>query len=209
MAKAKKQIQARVPGQARVQVRAGQLSRERIGEAAFALIDSEGPTGFSARRLAGALKCEAMSLYHHVENMDDVLDLAVDAAFAGLPAAAKGEPRKALGAMAQNYFAMAENHPNVFGLIATRRWRTPRALAVAAASLEMFQALGFTPREALRRARILGAYMNGAGLALAAWKIADEPGAAPDIGAASALTGEAVRADLDAGLKRLLDSLAV
>ena len=189
--------------------RTNQLSRERIGEAALELIDREGLAAFSARRLASDLRCEAMSLYHHVENMDDVLDLVVDKLLATLPSP-PGNPRKALDALAQSYIELAETHPNAFALIATRRWRTANAIAAASASVGVFQALGVPQREALRRARILGAYLNGAGLALMAWRLAPsgDASAATSLGVQGALSAEAVRADLDTGLRRLLDMLS-
>jgi hypothetical protein len=62
-----------------------------------------------------------------------------------------------------------------------------------------FGALGLEHQEALARARVLGAYLNGAGLALAAW--ATDPGGQP-------AEARQVRADLDRGLALLIGSLA-
>lgn len=187
------------------------LSRARIGEAALALIDREGLQSFSARRLAGALGCEAMSLYHHVENMEDVLDLVVDEILSSLQEAGGGEPKRQLLEQARAFLTLAETHPEAFVLVPTRRWRTPNAARAASASVALFAAAGALPREALRRARILGAYLGGAGLALAAWRKSASAEAAPIIaqamGPPGALNAEAVRADLDAGLRRLLDAL--
>lgn len=187
------------------------LSRARIGEAALALIDREGLQSFSARRLAGALGCEAMSLYHHVENMEDVLDLVVDEVLRPLPEAGGGDPRKQLLEQARAFLSLAETHPDAFVLVPTRRWRTQNAARVASTSVALFSAAGAPPREALRRARILGAYLGGAGLALAAWRKSGSNEAAPIVaqtmGPSGALNAEAVHADLDVGLKRLLDAL--
>ena len=58
------------------------LSRQRAIEAAVALADRQGIDGLSMRRLAKELGVEAMSLYHHVANKDDILDGMVDAVFA-------------------------------------------------------------------------------------------------------------------------------
>lgn len=183
-----------------------ELTREKIGAAALDLIDAHGLEAFSARRLAQALKCEAMSLYHHVENMDDVLDLVVDQVLRKLPSPGDGDPRRQLLDLARKFLTLAEEHPRAFPLVPTRRWRTPNAVRAASSSVLLFQAMGLAPREALRRARILGAYLGGAGLALSAWgsNAAPAPLVAEALGQAAALTGDAVRADLDAGLKRLL-----
>jgi AcrR family transcriptional regulator len=55
------------------------LSRERVVETAIALADDHGVDALTMRRLGSALGVEAMSLYHHVSNKDDVLDGMVDA----------------------------------------------------------------------------------------------------------------------------------
>ena len=41
------------------------LSRERIVEAALALVQADGLAGLSTRKLGQSLGCEAMSIYHH------------------------------------------------------------------------------------------------------------------------------------------------
>jgi len=49
------------------------LSKERVLRAAMKLVDSEGIDALSMRRLAAQLGVEAMSLYYHVKNKDDIL----------------------------------------------------------------------------------------------------------------------------------------
>jgi AcrR family transcriptional regulator len=58
------------------------LSRERVLRAAIALADEGGIEALSMRKLAKALGVEAMSLYNHVANKNDVLDGIVEAAWA-------------------------------------------------------------------------------------------------------------------------------
>ena len=55
------------------------LTRERVLRAAIALADVGGIEALSMRRLGQELGVEAMSLYNHVANKDDVLDGMVDA----------------------------------------------------------------------------------------------------------------------------------
>ncbi|KQU72859.1 TetR family transcriptional regulator [Aminobacter sp. DSM 101952] len=55
------------------------LSLERIVAAAVYLLDAEGAAGLTMRRLADRLGAGTMSLYWHVDNKGDVLDLALDA----------------------------------------------------------------------------------------------------------------------------------
>ncbi|ACQ80730.1 transcriptional regulator, TetR family [Beutenbergia cavernae DSM 12333] len=49
------------------------LSRERVLAAALAIVDAEGVDGLTMRRLGRECGVEAMSLYRHVANKDDVL----------------------------------------------------------------------------------------------------------------------------------------
>ncbi len=54
------------------------LSRERVLQAALTLADKEGIEALSMRRLGEELGVEAMSLYKHAANKDDILDGIVD-----------------------------------------------------------------------------------------------------------------------------------
>ena len=57
------------------------LSRERVLSAAVALADEGGIEALTMRKLARELGVEAMSLYYHVANKDDILDGMVDVVF--------------------------------------------------------------------------------------------------------------------------------
>jgi AcrR family transcriptional regulator len=58
------------------------LSRERVLAAAMALADAGGVDAITMRRLGQELGVEAMSLYNHVANKDEVLDGILDAVLA-------------------------------------------------------------------------------------------------------------------------------
>ena len=57
------------------------LTRARALEGAVALADRIGIEAFTIRRLADELDVKPMTLYHHVENKDAILDGMVDAVF--------------------------------------------------------------------------------------------------------------------------------
>lgn len=177
----------------------GALNRDRIIEAALELIDSEGLDGLSARQLAARLGCKAMSLYNHVASMDDLLDGIVDHLLASV--LRTSPPQSEVAASALAYLRLAERHPEAFILVATRVWRGPNAKAAAMAFVSYFQAMGCTEQESLRRARVLGAYLNGSGLAVGAWKRSEGT-------AGQAVSGTAVRQDLEAGLGDLIAMLS-
>ena len=193
--------------------RAG-LSRERIVAAATALIDREGAESLSARRLAAVLDCEAMSLYHHVANMRQLLDDVVDRVLRTLPlpSAAAPDPRKQLAEMARVYLELARSRPHAFRVISTRRWRTAAEVAYQSRMIELLMSAGLKSRVALRAARLLLVYLNGAGLATAAWEL--EPGrvslesAPPSMQQLGRFSNAAELArDLDWGLELLLRNL--
>ena len=54
------------------------LSRERIAATAVELLDAQGVAGLTMRRLADRLGAGVMSLYWHVDNKEEVFDLALD-----------------------------------------------------------------------------------------------------------------------------------
>jgi len=71
-----------------VRKRRAPLNRERVLRAALALADAGGIDSLSMRKLGEDLGVEAMSLYNHVANKDDILDGIVDIVFSeiALPA---------------------------------------------------------------------------------------------------------------------------
>jgi AcrR family transcriptional regulator len=178
----------------------GALNRDRIIETALELIDSEGLDALSARQLAARLGCKAMSLYNHIASMEDLLDGVVDHLLGSAIRAAP--PEGGIATAASGYLALAARHPSAFILVATRVWRGPNAQEAAMRFMSYFQEMGCSQLEALRRARVLGAYLNGSGLALGAWKRSEET-------TGQLSEGKAVRNDLESGLGDLLTLLSV
>src|SRR4051812_11748065 len=78
------------------------LNRERVLHAAVALADESGSESLSMRKLGEAVGVEAMSLYHHVANKDDLLDGMIDVVFGGTglpPDCADGKRARRQGAV--------------------------------------------------------------------------------------------------------------
>jgi AcrR family transcriptional regulator len=57
------------------------VTRDRAVGSAIALADADGLTALTMRKLAGVLGVEAMSLYHHVANKEQLLDGMIDSVF--------------------------------------------------------------------------------------------------------------------------------
>ncbi|MDX3246565.1 TetR/AcrR family transcriptional regulator [Streptomyces sp. ME18-1-4] len=60
------------------------LDLDRIIQTTVRLLDAEGLTGFSMRRLAADLNVTAMSVYWYVDTKDDLLELALDSVYGEL-----------------------------------------------------------------------------------------------------------------------------
>lgn len=190
------------------------LTPELIGEAALALISEEGRDALTMRAVAQRLGCKAMSLYHHVPGIEGVLDAVVDRLIARalheLPA--QGSPQQRVMAIARAYLDLAERHPDSFSLLATRLWHTPAAVEALEQVLQVLAEAGLERRAALRQTRVVASYLNGAGLALAAWEKAT-PATRDKVNAAAgerfshladSVNAKAVRADLESGIRQLL-----
>ena len=70
------------------------LSRARILKTALEIADLEGIEGLTMRRLGERLRVEAMSLYNHVRNKEDLVDGMVDLVFGEIELPAGGEAWK-------------------------------------------------------------------------------------------------------------------
>ena len=122
------------------------LTRERVLQAALALVDEGGVEALSMRKLAQELGVEAMSLYNHVENKDDILDGIVDLVASEIDLPANGADWKtALRAYAISHHAALSRHP-----WAASRWMSPsqspsaERLRSADAILRTFREGGFS-----------------------------------------------------------------
>jgi AcrR family transcriptional regulator len=99
----------------------GRLSRERVLAAAVVLADSGGLESLTMRRLGEELGVEAMSLYKHVANKDDLLDGMVDLVFAEIDLPRDGTRwRTAMRERAISARAALKRHPWATALMQSR-----------------------------------------------------------------------------------------
>ena len=105
------------------------LSRRRVVAEAMALADEQGLAALSMRALAGRLGVEAMSLYHHVDGKEGLLDAMVDAVFGEmhLPVVG-GDWRTELRARSVSGRAVLLQHRWAVGLMDSRRSPGPETL---------------------------------------------------------------------------------
>nr|MDT0658096.1 TetR/AcrR family transcriptional regulator C-terminal domain-containing protein [Micromonospora sp. DSM 115978] len=156
--------------------RATPLTRERIIDAAVALLDEEGNDGLTMRRLAQRLAVTPTALYWHVSTKDDVLDLALDRIFVEvrLPDGG-GDWRDDVRALTYAWRAVMLRHPWAPGLIG-RPMLGPNVLARTEALQSALVRGGFTGVQLATVTRTLANYVIGAALTEATWRRTGDTG---------------------------------
>ncbi len=141
------------------------LTRERIVEAALAIIEAQGLPGLSTRKLGGRLGCEAMSIYHHFPSKQHLMDALVDQAIASLQWPAQElDPIEQLRLMMHAYRAMAHRFAALFPLVALHRLNTPTGVVFIERVLERVQAVVPDTERAARHFRSIGYFLMGSAL---------------------------------------------
>jgi TetR/AcrR family tetracycline transcriptional repressor len=108
------------------------LTRERIIAAAVELVDQNGLEALSMRKLGAALGVEAMSLYNHVDNKDDVLDGILDSV---LRTVVQPDPTASwqvrLRLLSHEFRQVSLSHPGVLPMFSSRRMSPNGFMAIA------------------------------------------------------------------------------
>lgn len=138
------------------------LSRERVIRTAVRLADTHGLEALSMRRLAGTLKVEAMSLYHHVANKDELLDGMVDLVVGEIERpTTKGDWRTAMRRRATSAHAVMLKHPWAPLLLLSRITVGPNMLRYVDATLGCLRHAGFTWMQADRGWNAIDSHIYG------------------------------------------------
>lgn len=141
------------------------LSRERIVGAALRIMDLDGLEAVSMRRVAREVGVEAMSLYHHVKDKDDLLDgicAAVMAQFR-IPDETDGDWYSLARHGAQEWRRVLKAHPNALTLFAWRQKPVTdlEALRPMEFALSVIGRAGLDTREAVQVFNVMGGYIMG------------------------------------------------
>ncbi len=152
--------------------RAGQptLSREQIVRVAIELLDAEGPAGLSMRRLGTRLGSGATSIYWHVANKDELLELAVDEVMGEIYVPEPGDTswRIGMSVLATGMRDALLRHPWVISLLGTKPTIGPNAMRLGERSITLLVAAGFTGMEVAHVSSMLNAHAIGAATTQAA-----------------------------------------
>ena len=138
------------------------LSRERVLRAAVVLADESGIESLSMRKLGQELGVEAMSLYNHVANKDDILDGIVDLVFSEieLPSGKVGW-RTAMRRRAISAREALLRHPWATSLMQSRTKPGPATLRHHDSVLGCLRTAGFTVAMAAHAFSVIDGYVYG------------------------------------------------
>ncbi|MFI2617377.1 TetR/AcrR family transcriptional regulator [Streptomyces sp. NPDC018584] len=205
-----------------------QLSREQIVAEAVRLLDADGLEALSMRKLGTRLDAGATSLYRHVANKDELIELVVDEVYGELavPAATgTADWREAAARSAYSLRAMILRHPwvaSVLGQVGLVHLG-PNVTKMSRRMAAVYDAAGFPADETEQALSTVISYVIGmatseaAYLSLIARSGKTEREFAETLAAGTADAGDVPVGDpqqareetFDYGLQRVLDGLAV
>src|SRR3712207_4689867 len=138
------------------------LRRDRVLRKAIAIEDKRGVGELTMRKLAKELGIEAMSLYNHVANKDDLLDGMIDIVFSEIAApAAGGDWRAELRKRAISTRQALLRHPWAVGEMEGRSNHGPSNLKVHDAVLGCLRGAGFSVEMTVHAMSVQDAYIYG------------------------------------------------
>ena len=138
------------------------LSRERVLQTALQLADQGGIESMSMRRLGQELGVEAMALYYHFRNKEEVIDGIVDLVFGEIEVPAAGEDwRSAMRGRAIAVRDTLLRHRWAIGLMESRRNPGSANLRHHDAVIGSLRAGGFDMAGAAHAYSVLDSYIYG------------------------------------------------
>jgi AcrR family transcriptional regulator len=138
------------------------LTQERILQAAIELVDEQGVDALSMRRLGSVLGVEAMSIYNHIPNKAELLNLIVRRVLSEIELPPPEDDwSERLKKMTRSYRAMALRHPRVVPLIAMRPFGNLPTLPLVEMVFETLDSAGVPPEDAIGVLRTISSYGVG------------------------------------------------
>ena len=148
------------------------LTREAVLRAAIALADDGGIDALSMRRLAHETGVEAMSLYHHVRDKDDLLDGMVDLVVSEIALPSGSTWKAALRKTAISARTVFAKHAWAPGVMQARS-TGPARLAYMEALLRTLREAGLSPEVTDHAYHAIESHIIGFTLWTASFKFSD------------------------------------
>ena len=138
------------------------LNRDRVLRAALELADEGGIGALTMQAIGRRLSVEAMSLYRHVRNKDDILDGIVDLVFAEIELPAdRSSWRLVLRARSISTRAALRRHPWAITLMESRMAPGPSNLRSHDEMLAVLLDAGFSAAMATHSSNLVDSYVLG------------------------------------------------
>jgi AcrR family transcriptional regulator len=138
------------------------LNKQRVLQTAVTVADQNGIEALTMRNLAQVLGVEAMSLYNHVANKEDLLDGMVETVFSEIDVPEAGANWKvSMRQRAISLRASLLQHPWAIGLMESRAQPGPATLRHHNAVLQILRTAGFSLAAAGHAYSILDSYIYG------------------------------------------------
>jgi AcrR family transcriptional regulator len=138
------------------------VTRERALTAAIALADADGLAALTMRRLARELDVEAMSLYHHLANKDDILDGMVEIVFGEIELPPRDTNwKEAMRRRGESVRAVLTRHPWAISIMESRTSPGPNTLGHLDAMLGACRAAGFSLPMTAHAISLIDSYIYG------------------------------------------------
>ena len=136
------------------------VTRERAIRAAVDLADADGIAAVSMRKLAARLGVEAMSLYYHVKNKDELLDGMIEQVYSEISVPSIGVAWKpAMRQRAESTREVLGRHPWAIGMIDERT--TVAGMTQLNAVIGTLRHAGFSVALAAHAMSLLDSYAHG------------------------------------------------
>ncbi|MBU4555831.1 MAG: TetR/AcrR family transcriptional regulator, partial [Actinobacteria bacterium] len=141
------------------------LNRDRVLVAAVEIADERGLAAVTMREVASRLGVEAMSLYNHVANKDDILDGMIDLVVEQIDVPADADHwHEAMRRRAISAREVFTRHPWASALLDSRESSGPTRLRYLDSILGALMRAGFSVDGAARAFSLLDSYIYGFGI---------------------------------------------
>ncbi|MFW1733731.1 TetR/AcrR family transcriptional regulator [Acinetobacter sp. ULE_I001] len=141
------------------------LSRDLIIQTSLQMIETNGIEGFSLRKLAQMLNCEAMSIYYHMKNKEQILDQIVDFLISKINLKKQvDDPKEQLMYIAKQWRKLSKEYPKFFPILAVHPLNTDIGYNFMNSILLVFKNANLGVKNASYFLRILNYYLIGVGI---------------------------------------------
>ncbi|MFE6052721.1 TetR/AcrR family transcriptional regulator [Kitasatospora sp. NPDC056446] len=138
------------------------LTREALAQAALRVLERDGLAGLSMRKVAAEVGVKAASLYWHVRNKEELLDLLNDAIMASAePPPRVGSWREQLRGYCWRYRRLLHDNRDAAKVVAGRLAPGPHLFRLLDDQLDRLREAGFSDTHAALTTYLLSSFVQG------------------------------------------------